>query len=359
MCRASISRQDQLTERLFQSTIGTLELFSIYLGKKLGLYKLLDESGPLTSGELAEKAGVHERYAREWLEQQAVADLIQVEDAQRPSESRRYTLPEEHVGVLLDEEHPAHIAPFANMLVGIAPLVPELVDLYRRGGGISWDRFGQDVREGQAAVNRPAFMTDLTSKWLPAIPDVHAKLSGGEKVRVADVGCGEGWSTIALAQAYPNAEVVGFDLDRAAIETAQTRAQKMGAPARFEHRNATTINGQRFDVITLLETLHDMSKPVEVLAALKETLAPDGTLLIADERVAEQFYAPGDEIERMMYGWSLVACLPGAMSEQPSAAIGTAMRPDTVKACSRQAGFSRCEVLEIENDLFRFYRLYP
>jgi 2-polyprenyl-3-methyl-5-hydroxy-6-metoxy-1,4-benzoquinol methylase len=262
------------------------------------------------------------------------------------------------VGVLVDEEHAAHVAPFAQMVVGAARTLPEVVAAYRTGGGVPWHRFADDLRKGQAAINRPAFVSDLTGKWLPAIPDVHSRLSSSEGLRIADVGCGEGWSTIALARAYPNAEVVGFDLDQAAIQTARARAAELDVDVRFEDRDAATIQDDLFDVILVLETLHDLSKPVDVLAALKRVLAPGGTVIIADERVAETFFAPGDELERMMYGWSTVVCLPGSMSEQPSAAIGTAIRPETVKACARQAGFARCEVLPIENDLFRFYRLY-
>jgi 2-polyprenyl-3-methyl-5-hydroxy-6-metoxy-1,4-benzoquinol methylase len=337
-----------------------MELYNLYLGKELGLYRVLKEHDRLTPRELATKAAIHERYAREWLEQQAVAGFITVDDADRVPEERRYSLPEEHVGVLVDEEHSAHIAPFAQMVVGVARTLPDVAEAYRTGGGVSWDRFGEDLRKGQGAINRPAFVSDLTGKWLPAIPDVHARLSNSESVRVADVGCGEGWSTIALAQAYPNAQVVGFDLDRASIEVARARAAQMRVNVRFEHKDAATVKhegGERFDVITMLETLHDLSKPVEVLEALRHVLEPGGSVIIADERVAETFFAPGDEIERMMYGWSTVACLPASMSDQPSAAIGTAIRPRTVKTLSRRAGFSLCEILPIENDLFRFYRL--
>lgn len=358
MCRTSISVQDALTERLFQSTIQTMELYNIYLGKELGLYHVLQDHGPLTAGELATKAGIHARYAREWLEQQAVAGFLEVDDTDRAADKRRYRVPDEHVGVLVDEEHPAHIAPFAQMVVGAARTLPDVVEAYRTGGGVPWHKFADELREGQGAVNRPAFVWDLTGKWLPSIPDVHARLSGGEPVRVADVGCGEGWSTIALARAYPKAEVVGFDLDDVAIETARARASALGVNARFEHQDATTIEDGPFDIVIMLETLHDMSRPTDALAAIRRTLAPGGTVIIADERVAETFVAPGDELERLTYGFSTVACLPGSMSEQPSEAIGTAIRPETVKRCARQAGFSHCDILPIENDLFRFYRLY-
>jgi 2-polyprenyl-3-methyl-5-hydroxy-6-metoxy-1,4-benzoquinol methylase len=357
MCRTSISRQDALTERLFQSTIHAMELYNIYLGKELDLYRVLHEKGPLAAGELAAEAGIHERYAREWLEQQAVAGFLDVDDVDRIPEKRCYSVPEEHVGVLVHEEHAAHVSPFAQMVVGAARTLPDVVAAYRTGGGVPWHRFANELRKGQGAINRPAFVSDLTGKWLPAIPDLHARLSSSDGVRVADVGCGEGWSTIALARAYPNAEVVGFDLDQTAIETARTRAAELGVEVRFEGRDAATIQGEPFDVILILETLHDLSKPVDVLAALKRTLRPGGTVIIADERVAESFFAPGDELERMMYGWSTVVCLPGSMSEQPSAAIGTAIRPETVKKCASQAGFASCEILPIDNELFRFYRL--
>ena len=107
----------------------------------------------------------------------------------------------------------------------------------------------------------------------------------------------------------------------------------------------------------LLEVLHDLPQPVAALAAIRTALAPGGSVLIADERVADTFQAPGDEIERMMYGWSVLHCLPTQMAEQPSAALGTVMRADTVRALAEEAGFAAVEVLPVENDLFRFYRL--
>ena len=358
MCNTMITRQDELSERLFIGTIHTLELFSVYLGKQLGLYEVLNRDGALSVPELAAKAGIAPRYAREWLEQQAVAGFLQVDDTDAGADSRKYTLPSDHAGVLAEDEHEAHVAPFAQMLVGIAQALPEVVNAYRTGEGVPYEHYGADFRHGQGAINRPAFSTDLIERWLPAVPDLHDRLQSTDGARIADIGCGEGWSTIALAQAYPDAEVVGYDLDRASVETARKNAQACGVDVTFVNDDATKVaDGGTVDLALILEALHDMSRPDKTLEAVRQILTEDGSLFIADERVSDRFAAPGDEIERMMYGWSISHCLPISMTEQPSAAIGTVIRSGIVEELSQRAGYGRYQVLPIENDLFRFYRL--
>ncbi|HEX6211437.1 MAG TPA: class I SAM-dependent methyltransferase [Methylomirabilota bacterium] len=350
--------ETQLSDRLFQAMIHTLELFGVYLGKRLGLYATLHDKGPLTSAELAAAAGIAERYTREWLEQQAVAGLIAVDDAARPAAARRYSMPAPHVGVLVDPEHAAHLAPFAEMAAGIGGALEHVVDAYRSGAGVPYEAYGAAFVSGQGGINRPAFMQDLTGAWLPAIPDLHGRLAAEPSARVADVGCGVGWSTLALARAYPRAAVTGYDPDAASIAQARQRAAAEGLSLRFEQQNAEAIAQQGpFDLIVVLEALHDMARPTRALAAFRAALAPGGSVLVVDERVSERFVAPGDTVERMMYGWSVVHCLPVAMVEQPSEAIGTAIRPEIVQRCARDAGFARCEVLAIDSPLFRFYRL--
>lgn len=219
--------------------------------------------------------------------------------------------------------------------------------------------YGHSFRDGQAGINKPAFLHDLTAQWLPAVTDLHDRLrKATPAARIADVGCGAGWSTIALAQAYPQAHVAGYDLDAASIADAQRNAVARGIDVRFARADAAALAAEGpFDLILVLEALHDMSDPAKVLAALRSALVSDGSVIVADERVAERFTAPGDAIERMMYGWSVSHCLLVAMSEQPSAATGTAIRPETVRACAAEAGLKQVEILPIENDLFRFYRL--
>jgi 2-polyprenyl-3-methyl-5-hydroxy-6-metoxy-1,4-benzoquinol methylase len=345
-----------LDQRLLDATTGALELFAVYLGDRLGLYEALRSSGPLTTAELAAAADIAPRYAREWLEQQAVAGVLDVEGTD--AEDRRFRLPDAHVGVLADPTSVDHLAPFARMLVGIAGVLDEVAAAYRSGGGVPYVRYGADFRSGQGDINRPVFSTALVDEWLPALGggSVAQRLASGG--RVADLGCGQGWSSIAVARAYPDAEVWGIDGDVASIEDARDRAAAAGVAVRFEAVDAAELGASGpFDAILCLEMLHDLSRPVDVLAAARRALGPGGVVLVADEAVAPGFTAPGDQLERMMYGWSIVHCLPAAMAEQPSAAIGTVIREDTVRALAEQAGFAAVEVLPVDGGFFRLYEL--
>jgi 2-polyprenyl-3-methyl-5-hydroxy-6-metoxy-1,4-benzoquinol methylase len=347
-----------LTERLFGAAIGALELISVHLGTELGLYGALDRLGAATSAELAARTQVAERYAREWLEQQAVAGLLVVVDG-HDAATRRYALPEAHRGALLDPLDGDHVAPFAPMVIGIASVVDEVIEAYRTGGGVPYERYGATFRHGQGGINRPAFTSDLVKAWLPAVAGVSDRLAAGG--RVIDLGTGHGWSAIAVKAAWPAADVIGLDTDEASVLDARRHAAAADAEVRFEV--ATDSAGGELaghgpaDVVLVLEALHDMARPVEVLAAARTALAPGGVVVVADEAVAETFTAPGDELERMMYGWSVSHCLPAAMAEQPSAAVGTAIRPSTVAALAREAGFATCETVDVDGGFFRIYRL--
>jgi 2-polyprenyl-3-methyl-5-hydroxy-6-metoxy-1,4-benzoquinol methylase len=347
-----------LEQRVLDATTGALELFGIYLGTRLGLYAALRQCAGATAPELAEAAGIAPRYAREWLEQQAVAGVLVVEDVSAAAEARRYSLPEAHVGVLTDPVALDHLAPLARMVVGIASVLDEVVEAYRTGAGVPYARYGADFRIGQGGVNRPAFASALVEEWLPALgPAVQRLADGG---RLADLGCGHGWSTLAVAQAYPKAEVWGVDSDPASIAAARAAAAERRLSVRFEDADAASLAAAGpFDVLLMLEVLHDLARPVEVLEAARAALCADGALLVADEAVAPSFTAPGDELERMMYGWSITHCLPAAMAEQPSAAIGTVIREGTVRQLAARAGFRRVDVLDVDGGFFRLYALRP
>jgi len=351
-------RSEILVERLFGATIDALELYAVYLGAELGLYRALDEHGALTAPELAARAGIAERYAREWLEQQAVAGLLDVEDAAAGAADRRYRLPADHARVLASADDPAHVAPFAHMIAGIGGVIGRVADAYRTGGGVPYADYGPAFRHGQGHINRPAFVHDLTTGWMDALPDVRARLleRGG---RVADVGCGQGFSAIAMARAFPRAHVDGFDADAASIRDARRHAAEAGVEGvAFVAGDATAVRDRGpYDLVLVLETLHDLARPVEALAAIRESLAEGGAALVVDERVAESFTAPGDETERMMYGWSVTHCLPTQLVEEPSAATGTVMRSETLQRYATEAGYRHVAVLPVPNDLFRLYRL--
>jgi 2-polyprenyl-3-methyl-5-hydroxy-6-metoxy-1,4-benzoquinol methylase len=347
-----------LDEQLLSATTGTLELFGVYLGDRLGLYEVLRTASEVTPGELATKAGIDPRYAREWLEQQAVAGVLSVEDAAAEPDQRRYSLPESHVGVLADPTHPDHLAPFGRMVVGIAKVLDEVAAAYRTGKGVPYARYGADFRHGQGSINRPAFAGALVEDWLPAAGDLTDRLESGG--RIVDLGCGQGWAAISIARAFPDSEVWGIDADVASIEDARERAGEEGVTVRFEAADAAALAGHGpFDAVLLCEVLHDLARPVDVLASARAALAAGGSVIVADEAVAPAFHAPGDELERMMYGWSISACLPSQLAEDPSAAIGTVIREDTVRNLAEKAGFASVEVLDVDGGFFRIYQLRP
>jgi len=359
---AEIERRDALAGRLFEAALGAFDLLTIHLGLDLGLYESLRSDGPATAGELANRAGIDARYAREWLEQQAVTGILEVDDVAAPAGERRFSLPAGHAEALLDAESPAASQSMLRLIGSGAQVLPAIVDAYRNGKGVAWDAYPGIVR-AQELANRPLFRHVLTTEWLPAIPDVHARLSSPNGARVADVACGTGYSSIAIASAYPNATVEGIDIDPESIRRARENAVAAGFGEdrlRFHLVDAARSDLEgRCDLALIVEAVHDMSDPVSVLASVRRLLAPGGTLIVADEGVQELFTAPGDEIERAMYGYSVLFCLPNTRADEGSVATGTVIRPETMRRYATDAGFSRVTVLPIPNDVFRLYRLDP
>ena len=355
------AQREALVERIFTATLGSLELLHLYVGERLGLYQVLaDHDAAMSPAYLATAAGISERYAREWLEQQAVAGMLEVEAQPTPQSQRRYRLPTAHAEVLLDRDSLSYVAPLALGVAAIAATLPDILEAFRSGGGVAYERYGADMRDAIALGNRPMFLTLLGSQWLPAIPEVDARLRAEPPARVADIGCGTGWSSLAIARAYPKVSVDGLDLDAASIADARENAAASGLGQRvaFQVRNAgDPALGGGYDLVTAFETLHDMADPVGALRAMRALAAPAGRVLIADERVAEEFSAPGDDVERLMYGWSALHCLPVGMVDPPSAGTGTVMRPATLRRYSAEAGFSSVDILPIELDVWRFYLL--
>jgi 2-polyprenyl-3-methyl-5-hydroxy-6-metoxy-1,4-benzoquinol methylase len=346
-----------LADRILASVTGALELAAIHLGSELGWYRALAEA-PATAPELAARTGTDARYAREWLEQQAVAGYLTVDAATADPDARRYTLPAEHRGVLVDELDLAYMPPFAQVALAFTRNVPRLVEAYRTGAGLGWAEM-DDARDAQAAANRPYFLGPLATEDLPRVPGVDDALRAGG--RVADVGCGMGWSSIGIARAYPGVQVDGYDVDVPSVAAARRNAEAAGVAdrVRFEAADVGALSDAagRYALVAAVECVHDMPDPVAVLAAMRRMVRPDGTVLVVDERVAERFTAPGDDVERLMYGYSLVGCLPDGRSGGPSAATGTVMRPATLERYARSAGYAGVDVLPIANDFFRFYRL--
>ena len=352
-------RTRALADRLRADAIGALELYTIYLGERLGLYRALADGEPVTSTELAGRTGTVERYVREWLEHHAASGLLDVDDPTAGPLERRYRMPAEHVPVLADDDHVLYDAHEGVDLVRAARPLPELVDAFRTGDApppLPWEP------EGRAEFNRATFLNRLGTEWLPAIADVDRRLRAEPPARVADVACGTGWSSIAMARAYPAITVHGFDLDEDVIAVARGHAEAEGLADRVTFSVVDAADAEldgRFELVTIFEALHDMSRPVDALRVAHRMLADGGSVVIADEAVGDVFTAPGPEEDRLSYGWSVVSCLPDAMGDPQTAATGAVMRPDTLRRYAAEAGFGEVEILPIEPDVWRFYRLRP
>jgi SAM-dependent methyltransferase len=355
-----IGQRDAFVERLLKSTSGMFDIFTIYIGHKLGFYRALAQGKALTSTELAARTASHERYVREWLEQQTVAGILEVENPADQATSRRFRLPAPLAEVLAEQDSLNYLAPLAQLAVGAVHPLAAVLEAYRSGGGVPFGAFGPDLREGQAGMNRAMFLQQLGQEWLPAVPDIHARLQADPPARVADFGCGAGWSSIGLAQAYPKVKVDGFDLDAPSIELAQAnlRQANLNGRVKFHVRDAgdPTLSGH-YDLVTAFECVHDMSDPVRALQTMRHLVNHTGAVIIVDERVGDTFTPTGNEVEWMMYGWSVLHCLPVGMADHPAAGTGTVMRTETLQGYAREAGFRDVEVLPIENFFFRFYRL--
>jgi 2-polyprenyl-3-methyl-5-hydroxy-6-metoxy-1,4-benzoquinol methylase len=354
-------QRDALVGRLFDAVLSTMDVFTCYVGDRLGLYDALVKGGSLTSAELAAATGTHERYVREWLEQQAASGILAADDA-TSALARRFSVPAGHVEVLTDRTSLNCLAGMIRLTVGATLPLQAVVEAYKTGAGVPYPDYGVDTREGIAEMNRPMFDNLLGQDWFPSIPEIHARLQANPPARVLDAGCGIGYSSLAIARAYPNALVHGFDADEASIETARERAAAAGLSDRvsFAVRDASRpgLAGQ-YDLVTMFETVHDMGRPAVALSQMRALLAPGGVVLVADENVAETFTAPAEPVDRLNYGFSALHCLPATIAESDEAATGTVMRPDTLRQYAAEAGFSAVDIAPVQHDFWRFYLLRP
>jgi SAM-dependent methyltransferase len=357
---AVVARRDALVERLIGATSQVWDIYGVYLGDRLGLYRALADIEPATSGELADAAKLNERYVREWLEQQTTAGILAVENPEAGPTERRFCLPPGHDEVLTERESLNYLAPLAQIVVGAVTPIQALLAAFRTGGGVPYEDYGKDLREGQAGMNRNMFLYQLGPDYLAKIPDLHTRLTAEPPARVADIGCGLGWSSIGIAKTYPKVLVDGFDLDEASVVEAQATVRAAGVADRVDIQvrdAADPALAGRYDLVTAFECIHDMSDPVGALRTMRRLAGANGTVLIADERVGERFTGEENDLERFMYGFSVLHCLPVGMADQPSAGTGTVMRPPTLRGYAQEAGFREIEILPLDNFFFNFYRL--
>lgn len=350
------ARARALAMRLFVNSLGAAELMVMYVGDRLGLYDAL-AAGPATFAELAARADIAPRYAQEWLEQQAAAGIVDVDDPDADPAARRFVLPAGHRQALTDQTSLFSVLPLAVLPVGgIAPMLPRIADAFRTGAGLAYADYGDVFRAAQTGMNRPVFEHQLATWIRVALPDIHARLYA-PAAAIADVGCGVGHSAIALAAAYPTARVDGFELTDETVRTARHNAEQAGQTDGRLAFHVGEVPARRYHLVCVFDALHDMPDPVRVLTACRTALADGGCVLLMEPRVGERFTAPAEDVERFLYAVSVLHCLPVGLAEPDSVATGTVMRPDTLRGYAAKAGFRATTVLPVEHRFHRLYRL--
>ena len=348
-----------LAERMFGGVIATMELLTVHLGWRFGFYERLRT--PHTAGEVAAATGILPRYVREWCEQQATAGFLDVDDPAAAPDERQFVLPPGHALALLDQDHPAYVGSVAALAGGFGVSFAAVLDAYRDGTGLSFGGYGDEVRIGQGLLNRAGFLGQLAETWVPGLPGV-AELLGRPGAVALDLGCGVGWSTIALARAFPDLTAVGIDSDEASIMDARRNAagSDLAGRVRFEvARSDSPAAPGSADVVCFFEALHDMAHPVAALASARAALRPGGRVVVLDENVLDAFTPNGPEVERLMYASSVLHCLPVGLSEPDSAGTGTMMRPDVLQRYAAAAGFTSVDEADVTDGAFRCWVLTP
>lgn len=345
-----------VVDRVSDMLLASMDACVIVLGDRLGCWSAIAEAGEagVDAGGLASACDFHERYAHEWLEAMGSAGLLNV--AVTEGGTHRFSLAPGVREVLVDPESPSYLTPFLRQAVSAAAALRALERAYRGGHGVGWSEHDADMRDAQGDANRLQ-LRDFTGAWVREhLPRAAARLDAGG--RAADVGCGYGWASIGLARSFPAAAVDAFDVDAPSIEMTTRNVTDHGLADRVSAHlsGIDAATPGTYDLAILAEMLHDVPDPIGVLSATRRALAPGGVALVADMKVADEYAVPGDPLERIMYGYSLLVCLPDSMASQPTAATGTVMRPRTLQAYATAAGMRTVE-LDIEHDGWRFWAL--
>jgi SAM-dependent methyltransferase len=331
--------EDKLHAFVFRAVeeIGaTLNAALVVMGDKLGLYRAMAAAGPLTPGELAQRAGVSERYTREWLNNQAAGGYVAYD-----AESGRYELPPEQTVALTASDSPAFLPGFFQVALGSVLDSPRITEAAREGSGVGWHEHSHDVFDGTERFFRPGYNANLVGAWLPALDGVLEKLEAGG--RVADIGCGHGSSTILMAEAFPRSTFIGTDYHAGSIDTARRRAADAGVSDRvtFETAPAAEHPGGGYDLVTMFDCLHDMGDPVGAARRVREILAPDGTWMVVEPIAGDRVEDNLNPVGRAYYGFSTLLCTPASLSQEVGLALGAQAGEARIRDVVEAGGFTR------------------
>lgn len=338
------ARQQAFVEKVLGDTSAAMTTTLAAIGDRLGLFKDLGTSGAATSAELAARTGTNERYVREWAGGMAAAGYLDYDPA-----SKRFSLPREHAAALAEEWGPFFFGGVYEMLLAWSGVVEPVLEAFRKGGGVPQSAYGPAMWEGMDRFTGCWFENLLIQQWIPAMPQVQAKLQAG--ARVADIGCGSGRALIKLAQSFPKSRYVGFDLFEAQIARARNNAQAAHVSDRVEFRladAAAPIPGP-FDVMTTFDVIHDAVDPLGLLRAIRKALAPDGFYVCLDINASDKLEENRGPLGALFHGVSVLYCMTTSLA-RGGAGLGTlGFHEPKVREYCQKAGFSSVRRLPLEN----------
>ena len=341
--------------QVFSQLQGALTAAQIYIGDRLGLYRALAEAGrAVEPAELAGATGLDERWVREWCCQQAAAKLVAYEDG-------RFGLSPEGVAVLADEDSAVFGAGSFRQFTAMMRLVERLPESFRTGMGYDYDTGGPDKAAGIEASFAPWYRHALVSVVLPLL-GVSDRLRDGAVA--IDVGCGAGRAVLTMAEAFPGSTFVGYDVSRHALERAEAARRAAGLDnARFvDARTEPLPSDHSAALVTVFDVLHDVPDPAGLVAAVRGAIADDGVWLLVDIKARESVEENlrRNPMAALMYGSSLVTCLPSALSEPGGAGLGTlGLPPSAARRMAEEAGFTQFRTLDVQHPINAFYEIRP
>lgn len=309
----------------------------VVVGEKLGLYKALADFGPMTSHELAEKTGILERYAFEWLNNQAAGGYVLYE-----SKENKYYLSDEQKACLADKDSPTYLPGSFQAFLSMAKDEEKVTKAFQEKQGIHWGDHHCDLYEGVERFFRTKYVANLVSSWIPSLDGVEDKLKAG--INVADVACGHGSSTIIMAKEYPNSTFVGFDYHPESIKTATKRAEDAGVSdrVRFEVADSTEFSGT-FDFVVVFDALHDMANPHGAAEQIFKAMKPSGSWMIVEPFSSDKPRENHNPIGRMFYGASATVCTPCSIAGN-GPGLGAQAGPSKIEQVVKSGGFSKFRI---------------
>ena len=347
-------------DRVIDDVGGAFTVGLAYIGDKLGLFIALAESPRSTSLEVAKRTGLDERYVREWLKGMVASGYVEHEPA-----SETYFLDAEQKAAFVEEGSRTFVAGAFQLALPSLLLAPELLEVFRRGGGIPFRELSPEIPTAIDRMHRPWFDHLLVQEWLPAAPGVVEALSSG--ITVLDVGCGPGRSTLALARAYPKSRFLGIDPHVPSIERARASARQQGvdnvelAPVTVESLASgdgigTNPARPAFDLAIAIDCVHDMVRPVEGLRAVRALLAPGGRVFWSEPTGSHEPLENRNPQGRLRACLSPFHCLTVSLAEG-GAGLGTIIGEAGARALAAEAGFASFQKLPSQSPTQQFFLL--